>query len=95
MRQRETRAQIVRLNDRTPADYLNVRTSSGSSHLPTYESAVYNEPPPSYEDAVQIKRQTQPFTCSTSATASCPPDHAVISSPSAAGTHFPLNQQPR
>lgn len=93
MRQRETRAQIVRLNDRsnrTPADYLNVRTSSASSHLPTYESAVYNEPPPTYEDAIQIKSQAQPFTCSPSS--SCPADPVVTTTTTTA--HFASNHQP-
>lgn len=58
MRHRETRAQIVRLNDRSAAEFLNVRSSSGSSHLPTYDSAIYDQPP-SYEEAVQVTTRIQ------------------------------------
>ena len=71
MRLHETR-QIVRLNSRdmsgrtasTPAaDYFaEGRLSSGSGHLPTYDSAVYNQPPPSYEEAIKIKAFVQSLT---------------------------------
>jgi hypothetical protein len=88
MRQREARAQIVRLNDRTAGDYLNsVRTSSGSSHLPTYDSAVYNQPPPSYEDAVKIKDYSDHFLPASAATRS-PPAAAATAEPVTSTTVF-------
>lgn len=80
VRQRETRAQIVRLNDRSTGDYLNVRTSSGSSHLPTYDSAVYNQPPPSYEEAIKIKDCSDQFVSAPASASAAAATTALITS---------------
>ena len=46
------------------ADYF--RSSTASGHLPSYDSAVYNQPPPSYEEAIQIKDHSAPFASAAS-----------------------------